>query len=198
MGETGGRIIFSLWSHENVNLALLWPSVCWVRFSCDKQVLFLFCRSSLLSYWFCIMCAQLMNECCVVVLMWSYTADTWITEADVPLGQCSDDVERRGSVFYSIGTYKCFILCRKSNAELSVCTLILQSVTASLFLLLAVCWPDFPAGICLAVEPLTCRSRAHFSDLPPDNLTDGVAAIADTVTEVQWKIGCAQIMAVMM
>lgn len=27
--------------------------------------------------------------------------------------------------------------------------------------------PDCPAGVCLAVEHLTCRSRAHFPDLPP-------------------------------
>lgn len=93
-----------LWSHENVNPALLWPGVCWVRFS------FFFSVGHLFFWCLC----WVMNECCVVTLMWFYTADTEITKANVPSGRCSDDVERTGSVVYS----------RKSTAELSVCTLL--------------------------------------------------------------------------
>lgn len=123
-----------LWSHENVNPALLWPGVCWVRFS------FFFSVGHLFFWCLC----WVMNECCVVILMWFYTADTEITKANVPSGRCSED---RFSGLQQ----------EKHCWAFSVHT----PVTASLFLLLAVRWPDFPAGVCLAVEPADGWHGSH-------------------------------------
>lgn len=105
-------------------------------------------------------------------------------------------------------TLRCILIWELLNAA-KVCHCChrnyLELLPRSLIIVVQVHWSDLPAGVCLAVEPLTCSSQALISNLLPGSVwrlchcrTNAMVTMADSITEVQWKIGCAQIMAVIM